>query len=526
MRSYYAHLENAIVLPNVKIPPKPIFRSSAIFPMISFPGISARILFMGYWMLKRHIHELAAQINLRSREGHLLNRSSMVIKEAKTFRIELSDQLKAAGLSVDEPFTGSLEVEFFSTTNLVFPFPAVVVNYYGPAFSSVVHTAQRVYNDFDDMRNNSQTHVPEAGFNIYADEDHEPFFSIINGADFIQNSIIFMEFYNCDNDKITHEIIYPRLNAYETCLVYPSRDINLHSFLKGKPGTAKIRFDVNWIFPRLIVGNIQHSLPAVTITHTYYDCSEAMSDSDYWRPSEAQWYPASLMVPVAIQDNIFTKVYFYPIYSPSQVVIDVEIFNEEGVLLGKKENYLSLQAGGKYQSIPFKDICRDLGIENNKDYAARLIARTIDNSRIPARIKLGLDLGREDRQMPCNICSNLQPFNPDLENKPTSFRWSPLLTDRQRSLVWIMNSSPHVSYSRQAKIDLTFFREKDTSTIKRNIVLPPHGFHVIHAEQDKELINFFEGTIGWFTAVTSNPYTTTYYFAEDPSGVVGGDHGF
>ena len=95
MRSYYAHLENAIVLPNVKIPPKPIFRSSAIFPMISFPGISARILFMGYWMLKRHIHELAAQINLRSREGHLLNRSSMVIKEAKTFRIELSDQLKA-----------------------------------------------------------------------------------------------------------------------------------------------------------------------------------------------------------------------------------------------------------------------------------------------------------------------------------------------------------------------------------------------------------------------------------------------
>ena len=173
---------------------------------------------MGYWVLKRHIHEIAAQINLRSRDGELLNRSPLLIQDPKAYRIELSDQLKAAGLPPDEPFTGSLEIEFFSTTNLVFPFPAVVVNYYGPAFSTVVHTAQRIYNDFEDMRNNSQTRVPEAGFNIYADEDREPFFGIINGAEPIQNAVISMEFYNCDNDKITHEIVYPKLKAYETCL--------------------------------------------------------------------------------------------------------------------------------------------------------------------------------------------------------------------------------------------------------------------------------------------------------------------
>lgn len=526
MRSYYAHLENASVQSNVKIPPKPIFRSSAIFPMISMPGISARILFLGYWILKRHIHEIAAQINLRSRNGNLLYRSSLLIQEPKTYRIELSDQLKAAGLPIDEPFTGSLEVEFFSTANLVFPYPAVVVNYYGPTFSSVVHTAQRIYNDFDDMRNNSQTHVPEAGFNIYSDNDHEPFFSIINGAEPVKDAVISMEFYNSDNEKITHESIYPLLKPYETLLIYPDKEIKLHSFLKGKPGTGKIKFDVNWIFPRLLVGNIQHSLPAMTITHTYYDCSEAMSDSDYWRPAEPQWHPASLMIPVAIKGKSFTKVYFYPIYSPSNVIIDFEIYDQKGRLLGKKDRYLLLQTGGKYQSIPFKEICRELGIEESQDLAARLIARTEDNSRIPARIKLGLDLGMEQHQMPCNICTNLQPFNPSLENKPTSFRWAPVLADRPRSMVWIMNSSPHIDYTRTAEIDLTFFREKDSSTIKRKIVLPPHGFDVIHTEQDEELRAFFEGTIGWFTAVTSNPYTTTYYFAEDPSGVVGGDHGF
>ncbi len=529
MRSYYAHLENAIVSPTAKVSPKPVFRSSAIFPMISFPGISARILFMGYWILKRNVHEIAAQINLRSRQGELLNRSSLLIKDAKTYRIELSQQLKEAGLSPEEPFIGSLEVEFFSTTNLVFPFPAVVVNYYGHHFSSVVHTAQRIYNDFDDMRNNSQFQVPEAGFNIYADEaeDHEPFFGIINGAEPIQNAKLAMDFFNSENEKITHEINYPILNAYETCFIYPSREINLHSFLKGKPGTAKIKFDVRWIFPRLLVGNIQYSLPAMTITHTYYDCSEAKSDTDYWRPAEPQWHPASLMIPVNIQGEHFTKVYFYPIYSPSQVTIDIEMYSQEGQLLGRKDSYLSLQAnGGKYQFIPFKQICRELNIEENQNLAARLLARTKEGERIPARIKLGLDLGIETRQMPCNICTNLQPFNPSLEGKPTSFRWAPILADRKMAAVWIMNSSPLVDYKRQAEIDLTFFREKDTEVLKRKIVLPPHGFHVIQIEQDKELQQFFDGSVGWFTAITSNPYTTTYYFNEDLSGVVGGDHGF
>lgn len=527
MRSYYAHLENAIITANVKIPPKPVFRSSAIFPMFSTPGISARILFMGYWILKRHIKEIAAQINLRSASGQLLNRTSLLIQEPKTYRIELKDQIIAAGLSPDEPFTGSLEIEFFSTANLVFPFPAVVVNYYGPAFSSVVHTAQRVYNDFDDMRNNSQTQVPEAGFNLYADDDHEPFFGIVNGVEAVENAKIVMEFYNSDNEKMSHEIVYSHLNPYETRFIYPSREMNLHTFLKNKPGTAKIKFDVSWIFPRLLVGNIQHSLPAMTITHTYYDCSAAKSESDYWHPAEPLWHPASLMIPVSIKDKCFTKVYFYPIYSPSHVIIDVEIYNCDGVLEGKKENYLVLQKnGGKYQNIPFKEICGELNIDAQQDLGARIIARTEDGSLIPARIKLGLDLGEEPNLMPCNICTNLQPFNPALENKPSSFRWAPILADRAKSSVWIMNSSQHIDYNRSAEVDLTFYHENDSTTIKRKIVIPPNGFHVIHTEHDPELQMFFDRKVGWFTAITTNPFTTTYYFTEDPSGVVGGDHGF
>ena len=146
---------------------------------------------------------------------------------------------------------------------------------------------------------------------------------------------------------------------------------------------------------------------------------------------------------------------------------------------------------GKYQAIPFKDICRELGIPNTQDMAARLIAHTEDNSRIPTCIKLGLDVGREDRQMPCNICTNLQPFNPSLENKPSSFRWAPLLADRPHASVWIMNSSPHVTYTRQAEIELTFFREKDTSTIKRSIVLSSSWFSRHPCRAGQRIDKFF-----------------------------------
>ena len=97
---------------------------------------------------------------LRSSIGELLARIHTPITEAKSYRFELLDLLEHASLPPDMPFSGSMEIEFYSAVSLVFPYPAVVINYYGPHFSSVVHTAQRVYNDYDDMQKNSQTQVP------------------------------------------------------------------------------------------------------------------------------------------------------------------------------------------------------------------------------------------------------------------------------------------------------------------------------------------------------------------------------
>lgn len=89
-----------------------------------------------------------------------------------------------------------------------------------------------------------------------------------------------------------------------------------------------------------------------------------------------------------------------------------------------------------------------------------------------------------------------------------------------------MNSAPNVDYKKNDEAVITFYRENDTQSITRKLSIPPHGFIVISPNSDDELRQFFEGHIGWFTLNTTNPYTTTFYLAENPSGVVGGDHGF
>lgn len=527
MRSYYEHLETAMGNPKAPIEPKPTLRSSAIFPVIHLPGITSRILFMGYWILKRNIREIAAVATLRSNKGSLLFRKNFSVTEPKTYRLELTDFLHEAGLPSDTHFIGSLEIEFFSIINLVFPYPAVVINYYGPQFSTVVHTAQRVYNDFDDMRRNSQTEVPESGFNLYADEEREPFIGLINGAEAVEDAKFSIEFFNTRHETLKQEINLGNLNPYETRMLYPAQEIPLKDFLHGKVGAGKARFHVNWIYPRLVVGNIHKGLPALSITHTYYDCTNAISDSDYWLPARPEWHPASLLVPALVTQNHFTNIYFYPIYSTTSFTVDVEIYDAAGQLRCSEQNVLFITTPSQeFYPLNLKNICLKHNILLNEELAARIIARSPDGKRLPARIKLGLDIGETSLNMPCNICTNLQPFNPPLESKPKSFRWAPLLNDQKEASVWIMNSAPNVLYTRSAEVEMTFFREKDTGTLQRKFTLPPHGFKVIYPNSDPELTSFYESSIGWFTASITNPYSSTFYFAENPSGVVGGDHGF
>jgi hypothetical protein len=505
---------------------KPVFRSSAIFPAFKRQDITTRLLFLGYWMLKRSIKQLSAVVTVRDASGKIIARSNLIIDKATCYRIEL-DELLSQSEWKEPVFDGSMEIEFYSSIGLVFPYPAVVVNYYGPEFSSMVHTAQRTYNDYDDMMKNSETAVPESGFNIFADEDREPIIGIINGPVAVDEGVVAFEFYNASGELLIHSLKLGPLKPYQTVIVHPDREVNLRAFLGGGVGFCRMQFNVKGIFPRLLIGNWLRNETGLSVTHTYYDCSAASGNTDYWEARNNESYPASLMVPANCWGDHFTTITFYPIYSPSQVEIAIEFYDAKGAFVGGEKAALTVVSPGRQlKRLPLKMLLDELSIPHEKVLAARIIASPLEESGMPSRIKLGLDLGVDGNLIPCNICTNLQPYNPKYEGKGRSFKWAPLLADQKNATLWLMNSNPQHKMNNEAKLELSFFHEDDEAQINRTLTLPPQGFYCLQLDSDDELKAFFDGRPGWCTVISDNPYLTTYYFAESIQGSIGGDHGF
>ncbi|GAB4235477.1 MAG: hypothetical protein Tsb0021_15030 [Chlamydiales bacterium] len=513
MRSYYSHLKTFGSTSR-----KPVFRTSAIFPVWNEKEMTTRILFMGYWLLKRGIKELGWVTTLRSQDGNLLARHIQSITTPQAQRVELQELLEQAGISLESSFQGSLELEFFSSQPLVFPFPATVINLYGPGYSTMVHTAQRIYNDLEDKEINSVQHVPEAGFNLHCNGHSEPFVAIINGFESIDQPLLEMEIINCKAESLTIPFAYPELKPYELVILSPTEKCDLAEFLYGEPGTAKVKYHFPWIFPRVIAGNrLKHPKGAV-ITHTYYDCTESNTSEDYWNVTDKDHEPASLMVPADFRNDRFTHIYFYPIYSPGSFSISLEFYDMQGELVKKFDNILIIESPFTgYKVLKLKEILDSNHSFQGDVLGARIIAKS-NGDKIPARIKIGLDVGISSKGLPCNICTNLQPYVAAWETKPQTFKWGPFI-DR----VWLMNSSPHINRKQEATLTLQLHRESDSESVKRDYTLPQHGFLIL---ERSEFIDFFKDEIGWYTITSTNPYCVTYYFHEGTTGIMGGDHGF
>jgi hypothetical protein len=510
MRSYYSHLQKL----DAGAPKAPILRSSAIFPVFQEKEISTRLIFLGYWLLKRNIEEIKAVVTIRAENGETVKQIPYPIREPRTYRVEVKDLIEGF-------FIGTIEIEFYSEKDLVFPYPAVTVNYYGPNFSTVVHTAERTYNDAEDAKKSGETHVPESGFNLYSDANHSPIITLINGKENCPKQTLQMDFYNSFEEKLSLSKELEPFNPFEIRVLHPAEEFPLSDFFRAKPGTCKIDFNLKGVFPRLLVGNRQKNPFGQVITHSYYDCTEATDPSNFWTPADPKWHAASLMFPL-MSGTHTTTISFYPIFSPSPFALDLEVYNQAGQLTGSFKEILTFDAD--FDS--FQQISLGTLYPSDEIHSVRAYVRALSETPIPSRIKFAIDIGVKDKGLPCNICTNLQPYVPAFTTKKSSFKWGPLLADQPKNYAFLMNSSPEIEMTAPAEIKLTFYREKDTQIIEREVTLAPQTFMVINPAEDKELADFLEGKIGWFTAITSNPYLTTYYFAENPSGIIGGDHGY
>lgn len=530
MRSYQSHLQatqsagEALVANR-----KPVLRSSAIFPVMHTELYSSKVIFMGYWLLKRNIREVGLLYTLRNESGTLLSRKYVLIDSAKAWSVQMSeftDLLNEAG--EPENFIGSLELEIFSTQDLVFPYPAFVLVYFNETSSSVVHTVGRVYNDIEDLQQNNEYQVSESGFDIYGRDGLSPFLSFTNGPLPAEEPKVTYEIVDAKHHATSGTFALAPLKPYETVFLYLKDHIDLQTLLGDEPGMIRFGHNFSGFFPRFLVGNLDQPAQSVSITHSYYDSSGVADKRAYWPRQDERFLDSSTSIPLYLTDDFFTKLVVYPIFSPSDFTLSFRFFDANGTYLGEAvDAYTFKSAESQYVQLDLGDVAKQVGVSTEKAETAQLIAHWTDSTRIPTRLKFGLNVGQYGREssLPSNVCFAPQVGNPNTLNKPGTFKWAPFVNIGNSEIV-LTNSAPLREYDRPASVTLSFYHEADDAVLERLCVVPPNGSFTIRTADDEELRDFFGDESGWLTARADNPFLNGYYFDFHPNGAVAADHLF
>ncbi len=525
MKSYKDHLiSTKSIGEKVDLGRRPVYRGSAIFTVMSNKYLDTRILFMGYWIVKNKIDELGLLITLRNQYGNIIYRKHNQITTASTKEINIKNLLIEKGYS-HEDFLGSIELEVFSCRDLVFPYPAFVVNYFNEYGSSIVHTTGRIYNDIEDLESN-EFNVKECGFDIFPGTDFDPFFTFVNGHSRTKASHLKIEIITSKDIVYKGSIDIGCIESLETKIVKLKDYLPIDDYLDGQVGTIKICHNLTGFFPRFIAGNFSKSLRALSITHSYYDNSENVSESAYWKnENQDVIYDASIFVPLFIEDDWYTQLKLYPIYSPSEHSIHIQFFDQSGKMIETLENFKLIKADFcEFIEVDFGYLVDKLSLSKSEVKGAMLIKEWGNKSKIPTRLKYGLNIGKHGAKidLPTNICFGSQISNIKLTQKKGTFKWFPLL-NHGNSIAVVENSSFLKDYDKEANLVVTFYR-KDEEKIERNYHVPPNG--QFRLEIDDEIRDFSSNEAVWVTVNADNPFVKAWYFEFNESGIMGGDHSF
>ena len=245
------------------------YRSSAIFYYKQSKSFKTTISFMDYWKPKRNI-EVYILVSRRLMDGTLHYR--------KEYKFENGNVINYCEL-VGEEFEGSVEVEIFSSKNMVIPYSAIMVVYENINSISMTHSYGRVYSPHEIEEKRTITIGEESCWTVRDSSDIKSFAVFHNGAGIQKAQDITLEVLN--HKKQTKSVIYKleELKPYATVKIV-SQDIiggELIDFLDDNPGNISVSFDLNGGFTRMLVGN--ETLSETQITHSNFNYSKHKTDN-------------------------------------------------------------------------------------------------------------------------------------------------------------------------------------------------------------------------------------------------------
>lgn len=527
MKTYQTHLKTTEAHGERPIPNrKPVLKSSAIFPCIVRSELDTRVLFMGYWLIKRNIPEVSILRTLRDDRGNILFRELQVIDTVRAYEVSAAAILEQIGFEYDT-FVGSIELEVFSTRDLVFPYPAFVLNYVSPAASTVVHTTGRIYNDLEDLEENDDIQVPEAGFDIIPRAGVDPYFAFVNGAVNASDARIRVVLINAQQERREKMLELGDLAPYQVCFVRFLEDDD-RDFLANAKGTVILHHDLKGFFPRFIAGHMVDESDVISLTHTFYDTTGHRSDDAYWSNADpGRFEDSTVGFPVQVHDDHYTEFVVYPNHSPAEMRFDLRLYDSNGNMVVAADDAFHVSQGdARLAHLDIGEVFSDYLAAHPEpaDYAAQVIVRA--GGTVPARLKFGLNVGcRRGLDIPSNICFNARVPNPKMLTKPSAFKWVPL--DPKSDAMLVMHNYSFVrDYTNTAQVKLKFWSQSGEEPIEKQVSIPANGSHWLRLSEHPDVASLFNEQPGWVTCEADNPFLVGWYFFDAGRGVIGADHSF
>jgi len=397
-----------------------IHRSSLLVPEI--PNTIAEISFINHFLLKRQYPNVACKITAIDTSGKKL--------ESKLHKIDkpIVYNFKLTGM-VTEPVSNYM-VEFFAPDNLFIPFPAVMINHHGKNY--------RVLNDvFEDDDINSHQ-VKEASIDLVVNEDTDTFLLFTTGP------------LPC-KDSLEIEVITPNQSMVEKFDIdLPRFGVKKVEFKKlfqqiqnGTRGIIKATQPSQRLFyGRMLSGQVKND-GTFSANHTYYDST---TSHEYWDDTShsQRFYPYF--------PNLKNTVRLYPILSPSELQIKLNIFDHYGNEINEYDINSLSSPGTKFLEANVESLIIQDSIDRTAISTFSVTAMVL-SGKMPTRIGHQLVYGNGGLDTSIAVSLN----NPNIYNPPNkkSFKWGQIITgseyDAYVGIVADKAENPNVEYQ-EAKI--------------------------------------------------------------------------
>lgn len=233
--------------------------------------------FMDYWKVKRQL-DVGVLANIRDMNGKLVRRERVGFEHG----VVVNYRPEVEGLP---RFEGSVEIEVFSSKDIVIPYSAFMAVYETRETITQVHSYTRCFSQHELEDGRAKPVAKESCWTIRDDPNVRSFAIFHNGPRATQEQQMRLKVTNSNGKSLQKEISLSSMNPYQTVKVIPANVFeNLVGFLCGEPGNASIEVELGDSFSRMLVGNETKDGRQLQVTHSNFNYNELdpthLSDSD------------------------------------------------------------------------------------------------------------------------------------------------------------------------------------------------------------------------------------------------------